>query len=118
MEAELKIFDVVTFRNVMSGTIFKAKILQHKSGKKYLLKILECDTEFYVGTEKEVDFAAKHNEGRIQLLSVQSFESDLAKYQAALYFNFCLMAVDTNDKEWFEESFAQYTLWKGKVQNV
>jgi hypothetical protein len=111
---DLNINDTVRFRNKMSGTHFRAKVLGRINGKKYKLEILESDNEDFVGRIEAVDFGANHNTNRLEFLEVERFEKSLSKWKAAYYFNCCLVAVDTNDKAWFTEASKQYKLWSVK----
>jgi hypothetical protein len=116
MDKELQVNDVVCFKNRASGTFFKAKVKEKMKDQLYKVEIIECDTPHFIGELKEIDFGATKTSSRIEFLSIEAFEDTLARYEAAKYFNCCLQAVDTNDKDWFNDSFAQYTLWKQKIR--
>lgn len=113
---KVKINDVISFKNTSSGTTFKAKVVECLKEMKFLLEVIDSNKPNFIGATREIDFAAPHNYKRIEILEIKPFEEKLAKYEAAKYFNFCLLAVDTNDRTWFDESFAQYTLWKKQIK--
>jgi hypothetical protein len=113
---KVNVNDMISFFNTSSGTKFKARVKKNLKNQVFVLEIIESDKPQFIGTTKELDFAAPHNYSRIEILEIEPFEDGLAKYEAAKYFNNCLLAVDTNDKEWFNDSFAQYTLWNSKIK--
>jgi hypothetical protein len=117
MNQEFAVNDVVIFKNKSSKTTFKARIKERISISEYIVEILECDTPRFIGKVTEIDFDAKHNSGRIEFIAVNKFEDVLAEDQAAFYLGLCHLAVDTDDRTWFNECFAQYTLWKEQAKN-
>lgn len=108
--------DIVKFKNQYSGTTFKAKILKRFTESTYEIEVLECSTKRFIGNVTEIDFAAEHNGARIKILEVKRFEDKLSADYAAFYLGLCHLAVDTNDKEWYKQSYRQYLLWKGKAK--
>lgn len=108
--------DVIVFKNLSSGTVFKSKIIEVLDDQFFKIEIIACDTPHFIGNIKEIDFSAPETKGRIEFISVESFEDTLARYEAAKFLNCCREAVNTNDETWYNESFAQYTLWKQKIK--
>lgn len=108
--------DLITYTNIASGTVFKAKVVKRLKRQVFILEIVDCNKPHFIGQVKEIDFGAPQNHSRIEILEIEPFEKDLAKYEAAKHFNNCLLAVDTDDKEWFDDSFKQYILWKSKIE--
>lgn len=113
---KVNVDDFIKFVNTSSKTSFRAKVIKRLQGEKFVLEIIESDKPHFIGTTKEIDFAAPHNYSRIKILEVEPFENNLAKYEAAKHFNNCLLAVDTNDRNWFDDSYNQYILWNSKIK--
>ena len=107
--------DIVKFKNLYSGTTFKAKIVRRQTESIYDIIVLDCSIQRFIGKETEIDFAANQNGERIKIIEVQRFEERIAADYAAFYLGVCHLAVNTNDKEWYKQSYGQYLLWKRKA---
>lgn len=109
--------DVIRFKNNKSGTTFKAEVKKDLGKNEYRLYIIESTNKDFIGQVHDIDFGNGLTRKNFELIEVEGFEKKLAIYEAAKYLNCCHQAVNTNDKQWFEESHAQYTLWLRKAES-
>lgn len=47
--------------------------------------------------------------------NIKGFEEQLAEYEAHKNLELCHLAVNLNNRDWFEECHARYALWNSKV---
>lgn len=109
---ELHADNVIEFTNTYSGTDFKAIVIKRLRRQEYELEIIACTAERFIGKKETIDFGQSGN--KIKVTNIERPEKFDPEREAAKFLELMLCAVDTNDKVWYEELHAQYSLWKTK----
>lgn len=123
MAMMLKNDDLVEFVVKASGHSYKARVLQPcRQYPYYEVEIISTSRtdikgEIMVSEIGEVIKIATNESSSnpISFINIMNFEDDLAEWNAHKSLELCHLAVNLNNKDWFEECHAQYALWNSKV---
>jgi hypothetical protein len=104
--------DLIVFKNRTTGVQYTGEVVEVVSEHTLHVKIIESTDKMFVGHNRSINLASS----KIEVVGIRKFESRLAKDNAEYYLALCHAAVDINDKQWFQECHAQYSLWKAKIE--